>query len=237
MKKNLGRESSHHASVRLADKYHISSKAIRDIWKGRSWLDATFDLWSDEDRPPRRVVGRPKGKKDSKPRITRIKAQPRPAHEAQSNALLNAACASRPSSMASCRCFDASRFTPRLDASRTPDSGHHSRSISFGRQIPWSPDASNDGRSGCLLPSFRNLIQGMGLVPAEHDPFSHQAVSPPARLSIQNDCGSFPAPSMFGAARAQDNILALVASRVLSSRSALAVSATPFGFGAGHLLN
>ena len=52
----------------LAHQYKISSKAIRDIWKGRSWLDATYDLWSTDSRPPKRVLGRPKGKKDTKPR-------------------------------------------------------------------------------------------------------------------------------------------------------------------------
>ena len=64
-----GCPSLHAASVQLARDYKVSSKAIRDIWKGRSWLEATFDLWSDEDRPERRIIGRPKGKKDSKQRI------------------------------------------------------------------------------------------------------------------------------------------------------------------------
>jgi hypothetical protein len=69
VKSRIGFESANQASIRLAAKYRISPKAIRDIWKGRSWLDATFDLWIEDDRPPRRVVGRPKGKKDSKPRV------------------------------------------------------------------------------------------------------------------------------------------------------------------------
>ena len=60
--------SLHSASLRLASKYGVSSKAIRDIWNGRSWLEATYDLWNVEERPARRVMGRPKGKKDSKPR-------------------------------------------------------------------------------------------------------------------------------------------------------------------------
>ena len=66
-----GFASSHSASIFLASKYQVSSKAIRDIWKGRSWLDATFNLWEEEERPLRRSVGRPKGKRDSKPRKTK----------------------------------------------------------------------------------------------------------------------------------------------------------------------
>jgi hypothetical protein len=65
----LGVASLHSVSVLLAEKYHVSSKAIRDIWTGRSWLHATFDLWNSDERPPRKIVGRPKGKKDSKPRL------------------------------------------------------------------------------------------------------------------------------------------------------------------------
>ena len=63
-----GKSGSNSFSTRLAEHYNISPKAIRDIWTGRSWLEATFDLWNAEDRPCRRSVGRPKGKKDSKPR-------------------------------------------------------------------------------------------------------------------------------------------------------------------------
>ena len=68
--------SLHAASQRLASKYGVSSKAIRDIWKGRSWLDATYDLWNVEDRPARRIIGRPKGRKDSKPRMRGNKTKP-----------------------------------------------------------------------------------------------------------------------------------------------------------------
>jgi hypothetical protein len=69
LKSGHGCASLHSASIRLASKYGVSSKAIRDIWKGRSWLEATFDLWNIEDRPAKRIIGRPKGKKDSKPRM------------------------------------------------------------------------------------------------------------------------------------------------------------------------
>jgi hypothetical protein len=63
-----GNESLYMISNRLATQYQVSSKTIRDIWKGRSWLHATFDLWDAEDRPCCKIVGRPKGKKDSMPR-------------------------------------------------------------------------------------------------------------------------------------------------------------------------
>ena len=82
VRSNLGLESAQQASIRLAARYRVSSKAIRDIWKGRSWLDATFDLWSEEGRPCRRVIGRPKGKKDSRPHA---KGQARGGQVAQGN--------------------------------------------------------------------------------------------------------------------------------------------------------
>jgi hypothetical protein len=71
LKTTHGFSSSHAASIFLASKYNVSSKAIRDIWKGRSWLEATFNLWNIDDRPARRILGRPKGKKDSKPRASK----------------------------------------------------------------------------------------------------------------------------------------------------------------------
>ena len=76
LKTTHNKASLHAASQRLASKYGVSSKAIRDIWKGRSWLDATYDLWNVEDRPARRIIGRPKGRKDSKPRMRGNKTKP-----------------------------------------------------------------------------------------------------------------------------------------------------------------
>ena len=32
-------------SAVLASAYGISAKTVRDIWCGRSWLEATYDLW------------------------------------------------------------------------------------------------------------------------------------------------------------------------------------------------
>ena len=74
-KNGHGFESSHATSTFLSKKFKISSKAIRDIWTGRSWLDATFDMWNKDDRPTRKVVGRPKGRKDTKPRKCKSAAE------------------------------------------------------------------------------------------------------------------------------------------------------------------
>ena len=60
------------ASSTLAKHYNVSSKTIRDIWSGRSWLAATSDLWDPQDRPHRQRVGRPVGRKDSKPRRSKV---------------------------------------------------------------------------------------------------------------------------------------------------------------------
>ena len=71
LKNKHGFPSANAACIFLAAKYHVSSKAIRDIWAGRSWLSATFEMWDENERPARRIIGRPKGKKDSKPRDTK----------------------------------------------------------------------------------------------------------------------------------------------------------------------
>jgi hypothetical protein len=60
--------TAHAASCFLASKYHVSSKAIRDIWSGRSWLETTYDHWKHGEQPQRRFFGRPKEEKDQKPR-------------------------------------------------------------------------------------------------------------------------------------------------------------------------
>ena len=39
------RQSLTAKSTALAATFGISAKTVRDIWCGRSWLDATFDLW------------------------------------------------------------------------------------------------------------------------------------------------------------------------------------------------
>jgi uncharacterized protein YpbB len=34
-------------SAALAGKFKVSAKTVRDIWSGRSWLNATYDLWHE----------------------------------------------------------------------------------------------------------------------------------------------------------------------------------------------
>jgi hypothetical protein len=34
-------------SIALAASYGINAKTVRDIWCGRSWLEATFELWRE----------------------------------------------------------------------------------------------------------------------------------------------------------------------------------------------
>jgi hypothetical protein len=62
---------AHAASVVLARQYQVTSKTVRDIWAGRTWLDVTFNLWDPADRPAMRTRGRPKGSKDKKKRDQR----------------------------------------------------------------------------------------------------------------------------------------------------------------------
>ena len=71
LKADIEIASLHAVSLRLAKQYNVGAKAIRDIWIGRSWLEATFDLWEAGERPPRKTIGRPKGRKDSRPRQTK----------------------------------------------------------------------------------------------------------------------------------------------------------------------
>ena len=59
----------------LARMYGVSIKTVRDIWIGRTWYRATYHL--DASKPPAierlaKKLGRPKGIKDSKPRIKKI---------------------------------------------------------------------------------------------------------------------------------------------------------------------
>jgi hypothetical protein len=56
----------------LAKMYGISVKTVRDIWVGRTWYRATFHLDRLNPLSPERLqkkAGRPKGAKDSKPRM------------------------------------------------------------------------------------------------------------------------------------------------------------------------
>jgi hypothetical protein len=54
--------------VEVAQKFRVSEKTVRDIWRGRTWHQETKHL--DPSRPPRNSArpGRPMGRKDSAPR-------------------------------------------------------------------------------------------------------------------------------------------------------------------------
>ncbi len=54
----------------LADVYGVSEKAVRDIWKGRTWSKQTCHL-DPNHTAVLKIAGRPKGRKDSKPRKKR----------------------------------------------------------------------------------------------------------------------------------------------------------------------
>mmetsp|Transcript_28348 Transcript_28348/g.74762 ORF Transcript_28348/g.74762 Transcript_28348/m.74762 type:complete len:200 (-) Transcript_28348:54-653(-) len=52
-------------SKTLGLRYGVSCKTIRDIWKGRTWLDATRDLWKGSEVPSRRKAVRHTEMKES----------------------------------------------------------------------------------------------------------------------------------------------------------------------------
>lgn len=59
------------STLEIAKAYGVSSKTIRDIWLGRTWYRATYDL--DQSKPPSlaklsKKIGRPAGAKDRNPR-------------------------------------------------------------------------------------------------------------------------------------------------------------------------
>jgi hypothetical protein len=41
----------------IAPKYGVSAKTIRDIWRGRTWIEATRHLWTSEEKHRRAVNG------------------------------------------------------------------------------------------------------------------------------------------------------------------------------------
>ena len=64
------------AAASVGRKFGVSEKTIRDIWSGRTWYKETLAL--DPCRPDardrlRRKIGRPRGTKDSQPRILKSK--------------------------------------------------------------------------------------------------------------------------------------------------------------------
>ena len=90
-------------SIAVSQMYGVSPKAVRDIWNKRTWRHATRSLWTEDDAAQRTNnakvneifaraidtsgshpsrVGRPRGSKDTKPRLPRrLCARGRPAAE------------------------------------------------------------------------------------------------------------------------------------------------------------
>jgi hypothetical protein len=61
-------------ATKAAVVYGVSEKAVRDIWKGRTWARETWRF--DTSRPLQlKLVGRPKGCKDRNPRKKRVNAK------------------------------------------------------------------------------------------------------------------------------------------------------------------
>ena len=73
LKNQHGCTSLHAASALCARQYGVCSQTIIDIWKGRTWLDTTYDMWDADERPESKPIGRPKGRKDSRPRTKSVK--------------------------------------------------------------------------------------------------------------------------------------------------------------------
>ena len=62
------------SATTICRSYGVSEKAIRDIWCGRTWAKETFHL--DPSRAlVLKQVGRPKGRRDSRPRQKRVLLQ------------------------------------------------------------------------------------------------------------------------------------------------------------------
>jgi hypothetical protein len=81
-------------TVALANAYGVSIKTIRDIWVGRTWFRSTFDLDPSQPASPARLqkqLGRPKGSKDTKPRIRKTLKSPQTetSHILQSDSAKN----------------------------------------------------------------------------------------------------------------------------------------------------
>ena len=56
------------SAERIAALLGISEKAVRDIWKGRTWSRETYHLDPARPMQVKRACGRPRGSKDSRPR-------------------------------------------------------------------------------------------------------------------------------------------------------------------------
>ena len=72
------KDSSPTTATDIAKVYGVSEKAIRDIWKGRTWSRETWHL--DTSRPlPLKLTGRPKGSRDQRPRTKRAMGHEEPS--------------------------------------------------------------------------------------------------------------------------------------------------------------
>ena len=227
-------ESPNQASIRLAVLYHVSSKSVRDIWNGRSWLGATYDLWREEERPLRRAVGRPKGRKDNKPRVRgRIPADNNinrlsPFNDGAISDINHSM--DRLPIMKNLVPLQQRRFTD--DVHIAPDEAS-SMIWNHNNQDLWSM-ASGSDRTTCVLPRFGILMHDMGFEPTLSNPFGpHSAIASPSANPLYSiHCRTFPEPSMFGGASVQGSLPTLVSSHLPSARNPLAVSAAPVGVGA-----
>jgi hypothetical protein len=64
-------KASASSATKVANVYGVSGKTVRDIWKGRTWSRETSHL--DTSRPLLlKPLGRPKGRRDTKPRSKRV---------------------------------------------------------------------------------------------------------------------------------------------------------------------
>jgi hypothetical protein len=138
--------NSHAASTALASKYQVSSKTIRDIWSGRCWLEATSDLWDDTDRPQAKVKGRPKGRKDSKPRRAKTKRE--------------IPCVETEYSFDGLRSHDA-KMTQRKVSIHSHATGHPSIYTSNNaHQMQWAGEKALDG--------LKSMVPGSSITQAPH---------------------------------------------------------------------
>ena len=70
-----GAEKCKTSASAVAKTFGISPKTVRDIWKGRTWYRTTHQLEPNRADAPKRLnkhAGRPRGVKDSKPRVRKV---------------------------------------------------------------------------------------------------------------------------------------------------------------------
>ena len=70
----LKKGMSTHSAAQVARQFKVSEKAVRDIWTGRTWSSETWPLDTTRVLEHKRI-GRPKGRRDSKPRQHRIRRE------------------------------------------------------------------------------------------------------------------------------------------------------------------